>query len=395
MTAQKRKLKKITLLAAYELELEEFGYFCMINEPKKHRFWVRQIYKDRKEKGEFNLLVQQSKFFDAEIFFQIFRMSATQFEELLQLISPFIEKDCMRREPIKSEERLAVTLRYLATGDAFKTIGASYRISTASVSRIVKETCNVLWNVLKNKGFIKAPKTPIEWKKISEQFEKKWNFPNCLGAIDGKHVIIQCPPRGGSMFFNYKKFHSIVLMAVVNADYEFTLVDIGDYGRLSDGSVFSSSHLGIAINNGTLNLPSPRRLEQSSKLYPYVFIGDDAFPMKPCLLKPYPGQNLSIKERVFNYRLSRARRIVENAFGIATSRFRIFRRPICASVDTSNAVTKAIVALHNYLMKGIEHRSNFQYYNKELVDRETDPCFIFFNSFFCRWLFNTMDDDVL
>lgn len=371
--SRKTKLKKFLCLVTYnnELELEDFIYLTSM--PRKHRFWARQIYLDRQQKGEYHLLVQQAKHFDAEIFFQMFRMSATQFEELLQLISPYIVKNSLRREAIKPEERLAVTMRFLATGDAFKTIGASYRISTPCVSRIVKETCNVLWTVLQGNGFIKAPETPNEWKTISEQFEKKWNFPNCLGAIDGKHVIIQCPPRGGSMFFNYKKFHSIVLMAVVNANYEFILVDIGDYGRLSDGSVFSSSHLGMAINDGALNLPSPRRLDQvSNKLYPYVFVGDDAFPMKPCLLKPYPGQQLSIEERVFNYRLSRARRIVENAFGIATARFRVFRRPICAHVDTANAVTKAIVVLHNYLMKGIEYRGNFQYYQKELVDRETD-----------------------
>ena len=274
-------MKKLLLLAAYELDIEEFEYFVTTTMPRKHRFWVRKIYMDRHQKGEFNLLVQQAKHFDAEFFFQMFRMSATQFEELLQFVIPYTEKESLRRESIRPEERLAVTIRYLATGDAFKTIGASYRISTASVSRIVKETCNALWTVLKSKSLINAPATSNEWKTISEQFEKKWNFPNCLGAIDGKHVIIQCPPRGGSMFFNYKKFHSIVLMAVVNANYEFVMVDIGDYGRLSDGSVFSNSHLGIAINNGTLNLPLPRKLDHcSQKLYPYVFVGDDAFPMK-------------------------------------------------------------------------------------------------------------------
>jgi hypothetical protein len=100
--------------------------------------------------------------------------------------------------------------------------------------------CHVLY------GFVQVPKTPPEWVKINQQFEARWNFPNWVGAIDGKHVIIQCPPRGGSMFFNYKKFHSIVLMAVVDPRYQFTMVDVGDYGRLSDGSVFSSSNIGMA-----------------------------------------------------------------------------------------------------------------------------------------------------
>lgn len=73
-----------------------------------------------------------------------------------------------------------------------------------------------MWDVLCAQGFFNVPKTPTEWVRIAHEFETRWNIPNCVGAIDGKHVIIQCPPRGGSMFFNYKKFHSTVLMAVVN-----------------------------------------------------------------------------------------------------------------------------------------------------------------------------------
>ena len=94
------------------------------------------------------------------------------------------------------------------------------------------------------------------------------------------------------MCYSYKKFHSIVLMATVNATYEFVMVDIGDHGRLSDGSVFSSSHLGHAINTGYLKLPAPRMLRDTPIKYPYVFVGDDAFPLKPCLMKPYLGKRL-------------------------------------------------------------------------------------------------------
>ena len=97
-------------------------------------------------------------------------------------------------------------------------------------------------------GFIKQPESTAEWRNIARECEKYWNFPNCVGTIDGKHVSIQCPARGGSMYFNYKKFHSIVLLAVLNAQYEFSMFDIGDYGRLSDSSVYAASYLGKAIN---------------------------------------------------------------------------------------------------------------------------------------------------
>lgn len=77
--------------------------------------------------------------------------------------------------------------------------------------------------------------------KTGQSFEDKWNFPNCGGAIDGKHIRIRCPPKSGSYYYNYKKFFSTVLMAVVNADYEFIYVDIGTNGRVSDGGVIEKT----------------------------------------------------------------------------------------------------------------------------------------------------------
>ena len=98
------------------------------------------------------------------------------------------------------------------------------------MGRIISETCQTLWRVLSEKGFIKAPDSEKEWFAIAAEFNDKWNFPHCLGAIDGKHVLIQAPARSGSNFFNYTKCFSIVLLAFCNANYEFTLVDIGEVG---------------------------------------------------------------------------------------------------------------------------------------------------------------------
>ena len=218
----------------------------------------------------------------------------------------------------RASERLALTLWYLVTGDAQRTIAASYRISPSSITRILSETYNALWVSLLSLKFIDPTSTEAQWREIAAEFESKWNFPHALGAIDGKHVVMQAPHNSGSEYFNYKKTHSIVLLAVCNARYEFLLVDIGDSGRQSDGSVYNNSHLGHAIEHNLLNIPQHEKINPDSlKLYPFVFVADDAFGLKPHMMKPDPNQNLPIDQSIFNYRLSRARRIIESTFGIA------------------------------------------------------------------------------
>ena len=223
------------------------------------------------------------------------------------------------------------------------------------------------------RDFLKVPTTEAAWKRISEEFDYKWNFPHCLGAIDGKHIVIQAPNRRGSEFFIYKKTHSIVLLTVCNANYEFTLIDIGDAGRQSDGGVYTNSKLGYAISNDLLKIPNAECFPSSTngKKYPYVFIGDDAFQLKPHLLKPYPGGGDGDEMKtIYNYRLSRARRVIENAFGIAAARFRIFRNPIIAKVETVTLVTKAVILLHNFLMKTQCHDDLYNYCPPGFVDTE-------------------------
>lgn len=316
----------------------------------KKSIWVRKIFQERQLKSEYYLLIEELKLYDHEYFFKQFRMLPTKFEELLSFVAPLVTKSSIRREVISPEERLCITLRYLVTGDAKITIASSYRVSPTTVGRIISETCAAIWTVLMERGVLNVPTTQQEWKEVAHLFEKEWDFPNCVGAIDGKHVLMQAPARAGSSFFNYKGTHSIVLMAVCDAHYKFLMVDIGDRGRESDGSVFASCNIGQAINERRLNLPEGRVLDGTCNKFPYVFVGDEAFPLKSCLIKPYPLNKLDDSKRICNYRISRARRVIENTFDICASRFRLFRRHIIGTVNNVILATKAIVALHNYLM---------------------------------------------
>ena len=197
---------------------------------------------------------------------------------------------------------------------------------------------------------MQVPDTQEKWLAVAKAFNDRWNLPNCLGAVDGKHVAIVKPDGAGSEYYNYKLFHSIILFAVADADYNFLYVDVGCNGRVSDGGVFLNSKLYTMLEKNERNMPPPAPLPGRPQIdVPYFLIGDDAFPLKPYMQKPYPSRNLTVEKRICNYRFSRARRIIENVFGIVSNRFRILQKPIDLDPDNVISVVRACCALHNFL----------------------------------------------
>ena len=188
--------------------------------------------------------------------------------------------------------------RYLATGDSYTSIAASYRTHKSTICCIIPETCRKIWEMYEEE--IVPQPTTQSWIENGTAFQPNWQFPNCVGAIDGKHVLVQAPAQSGSSFFNYKHTHSIVLMAVVDARYRFIYIDIGAFGRQSDGNIFQNCTLGQALRNQTLNLPPPTKLPRSERRLPFVFVGDEAFPLMENLMRPFSGQGLDLEKKIFN-----------------------------------------------------------------------------------------------
>jgi len=131
----------------------------------------------------------------------------------------------------------------------------SFRIDESTISGHHRGRLDC--NMERSNVYLKPPCSHAEWRKVAEDFYHLWNFPMCLGALDGKHVMIQSPPKSESEFFNYKGFHSIVLLAACDAQYCFTLIDVGDAGRHSDGGVFAKSKFGKNLMENFLNIPLP------------------------------------------------------------------------------------------------------------------------------------------
>lgn len=228
-------------------------------------------------------------------------------------------------------------------------------MGASTVGNIVTETVLVLYEELQP-VYMPVP-TEANFNEIANDFYKTWNFPNVVGAIDGKHVRINCPKNSGSMFFNYKKYFSVVLQAVVDANYRFITIDVGGYGKQSDGGTFQASSFYKALMTKQVKIPGPAFLPGTNIKAPHVFLGDEAYPLLDFLLKPYGGQSLPIAEECFNSRLSRARKTVECAFGMLNSKWRILTKPIETAVDTADNIIKCVCVLHNTILarEGLEH----------------------------------------
>ena len=181
-------------------------------------------------------------------------------------------------------------------------------------------------------------------------FKQDGISPTVWGLLTG-NVLIRPPPDSGSYYFNYKGSHSIVLLAICDANSEFIYVDIGTNGRVSDGGVWDNCTLNTRLASQTAGLPGDRMVIGSETTLPYVFVADKAFPLRRHIMKPFPHTNQTRRERIFSYRLSRARRTIENAFGILANRFRVFMSPIPLSPSKIDTIVLACTSLHNFLRR--------------------------------------------
>jgi hypothetical protein len=232
----------------------------------------------------------------------------------------------------------------------FTDLEFDFHISRKTIPFIVKETCKAIWEVLSPKE-MPLPNKEI-WLKIADQFHQVTDFPNCLGAVDGKHIRIICPPSSGSQYFNYKKYFSIVLLGVADANYCFTAIDVGAYGREGDSIIFKNSNFGRRLFQQQLDLPSDRPLHLTTEpSLPFVFVGDEAFGLNEHLMRPYPSRNTNEEHRIFNCRLSRARRLVECTFGILSNKWRILHSSMLVLPETAIDIVKSCCVLHNFVRR--------------------------------------------
>ena len=301
-----------------------------------------------------------------EDFISYMRMEPAMFREVLIRLSERIRKKTTRfRAPLEPGLKLAITLRHLATGESYHSLAFQFRVPHNTISLLVKEVCESIVEEFQAE-VICTPTNAAEWKELADRFYSRWQLPHCLGAIDGKHVAIKCPSESGSVYHNYKGFFSIILLAVVDADYKFIWADVGANGATSDCAVFNRSTMRAAIEAETIGFPPQEPLPHDDEDTPFFIVGDDAFPLRTWLMKPFSKRCMTIEERIYNYRLSRGRRIVENAFGILANRFQCLLSTMRQEPETVTTIAMAAMCLHNLM------RMRYPTLQNATLDRENE-----------------------
>lgn len=176
------------ILHMYILYLELEKIECL---QSKRKFWVRPIFsvQRRRAQGASDNLVFEMETEDKEQYLKYLRITKKMFYKLLKKVQPHIKKKYVIRKPIPTHTRLHICLRYLASGDSMESIAYQFRVGHNTVSKIVRETCRAIWISLKGIAFPRLTKEG--WLSHARSFEEKWNFPHCIGAIDGKLVVMQ------------------------------------------------------------------------------------------------------------------------------------------------------------------------------------------------------------
>ena len=145
--------------------------------------------------------------------------------------------------------KLAITLRFLATGNSYHSLSFAFFVAHNTISLFVPEVCRAIVDEYHQDVF-STPSTPDQWRQVAQGFQDRWNFTHVCEAIDGKHVAIIKAKKSGTLYYNYKGFFSIVILAVVDADYMFLWADVGCPGSDSDCGIFNRSQLEASLSHG-------------------------------------------------------------------------------------------------------------------------------------------------
>ncbi|XP_037939192.1 protein ANTAGONIST OF LIKE HETEROCHROMATIN PROTEIN 1-like [Teleopsis dalmanni] len=306
-----------------------------------------------------------------DVFKTHFRITRKSFSVLCELLKSFQKKDTNWRKAVPLDKRVAIALCALGSSGEYRVVCELFAVGKSTVCTIVLEFCSIVWEVMSPTYLKRFPLTQETVAECVKGFELL-GFPQCLGALDGCHIKIRPNSEDAVDYYNYKGWHSIVLLALVDFRYRFMYVNVGTPGRCNDSYIFETSNLKKMLN--TCNLLRKNKKNICNLDVPVYIIADSAFRLTQTLMKPYPfNVDMPLVKKNYNYKLSKCRRVVENAFGHLKARFRRIGKGLDNRINNANIIVSACCVLHNFLNENNDH-INAQWL-KELknIDKNQHP----------------------
>ncbi|XP_070071559.1 putative nuclease HARBI1 isoform X2 [Drosophila takahashii] len=274
-----------------------------------------------------------------------FRLEKDIFSILVSRLEVLRKRDTSFRKEIPLSKRVAIALYTLGSSAEYRTIERLFGVSANSVCNILHEFCRAFISEFADE-YLPANFLTEELVDDCVKGFEKIGFPQCIGAIDGCHIEIKPTEAETTDHFNYKGWYSIVLFACV--DYRFIYANVGCPGRCNDSLIYRKSDLRQIVESSSL-LHEKEKDICGTKV-PLLLIGDSAFKFSPNLMKPYLfSTSASVQQKTFNIHLSRARRVVENAFGHLKARFRRIGKGLDCRPKNNAAIIICCCILHNLL----------------------------------------------
>ena len=281
---------------------------------------------------------------DADEFKRNFRVSKSTFRFLCLELTPYLERSSAVRMALSVEKKVAITLWRLGTNIEYRSLSHLFGVGISTACVAVSDVCKAIVNNLA-KRYITIP-SGERLKLVVDGFQSKWGIPQCVGAIDATHIPIIAPKDSPLDYYNRKGYHSVVMQALVDHNYKFLDVYVGWPGSVHDARVLTNSGLFASCDSGAFPPNWPKVINRTS--IPLFIIGDPAYPLTSWLIKPYSDcGRLTAKQKRFNYHISRARCVVENAFGRLKGRWRSLMKRNDTDVKFLPTLATACCVLHN------------------------------------------------
>ncbi|XP_037514507.1 uncharacterized protein LOC119390871 [Rhipicephalus sanguineus] len=246
------------------------------------------------------------------------------------------------REAIPVHKGVAVALYKLCSSAEDRTITNLFDLGRSNVNVIYREFCEAVVELLEYQ-WVKTL-TGIDMEDHITELQLSTGFPQCVGALDGCHFPVSPQKEYVNDYFNYKGWYSVILLALVDHNYMFRFINVGSPGRCHDAHVYHQSNLSRLIERPTFRKPTTTL---SNVAVPPLLLCDQAFPLTPNLIKPFASTGCSDEQKNFNYKLSKTRRIVENAFGRLKARFRFIMKRMEGDISHVPIIIRACCVLNS------------------------------------------------